>query len=270
MGARADYTKAIELAPEDPYAYEGRGTVVLALGTPPPPFPDFTRAIELDPEFAFAYEGAPAPGGTPTTSRGARGPRQGPSGLQEPFGAWLCNRGVMRFDAGGTPKPSWTCGRPSASRTTTCTAPTPRYYLWMARALLGEREAASKELREWLDGQPAIVRRSWGGDLARFVTVRERRLSSRRAPRRSGGRARRSSGPTQFAVGLLRLVRDDQVGARAAFEKTVALGGKSVHERRSAIAILRRMRGREVRAGARVNRAGPASRSTTTGAEPRR
>ena len=118
-----------------------------------------------------------------------------------------------------------------------------RYYLWMARAQLGEREAASKELRGWLDGEPAIVRRSWGGDLARFVTGQgtEAELGARvetfPAAERDVRRAQ-----AQFAVGFLRLLRDDAAGARAAFEKTVALGEKSLRERRSAMAFLRRMR----------------------------
>ena len=51
----ADYTRAIELNPDDPNAYNNRGLAYSKSGDLKQAIADYTKAIELDPVFALAY-----------------------------------------------------------------------------------------------------------------------------------------------------------------------------------------------------------------------
>jgi tetratricopeptide (TPR) repeat protein len=50
-----DYTRAIELDPEDAMAYNNRGIAYADLGQYKQAIRDYDRAIELNPEYAAAY-----------------------------------------------------------------------------------------------------------------------------------------------------------------------------------------------------------------------
>ena len=50
-----DYTKAIELNPDDAEAYHNRGAAYYDLGNLELAIKDYTKAIELDPDFARTY-----------------------------------------------------------------------------------------------------------------------------------------------------------------------------------------------------------------------
>jgi tetratricopeptide (TPR) repeat protein len=54
-GAIADYTKVIELKPEDDYAYSSRGDAKYKLEDYYGAIADYTKVIELNPEDAYAY-----------------------------------------------------------------------------------------------------------------------------------------------------------------------------------------------------------------------
>ena len=51
----ADFERAVKLAPEMAWAYQGRGTAFMYQGKMAEAIADFNRAIELDPEIAWAY-----------------------------------------------------------------------------------------------------------------------------------------------------------------------------------------------------------------------
>ena len=53
--AIADYTKAIELRPDDASAYNNRGISFVALKNNEKAIADYTKAIKLKPDFASAY-----------------------------------------------------------------------------------------------------------------------------------------------------------------------------------------------------------------------
>ena len=53
--AIAEYTKAIELDPENAVAYNGRGDVYYDKGELALAIADYTQAIKLDPQYAVAY-----------------------------------------------------------------------------------------------------------------------------------------------------------------------------------------------------------------------
>ena len=54
-GAISDYSKAIELNPEDAYAYYNRGLAKENIGDLSGAISDYSKAIELNPEYADAY-----------------------------------------------------------------------------------------------------------------------------------------------------------------------------------------------------------------------
>ena len=98
-GAIADYTKGIELKPDDAQAYYFRGDAKRVKGDSDGAIPDFTKAIQLNPNYAFAY-------GNRGTAKQAKGDWDGAiadytKAIQlNPKDSWSYhNRGCLRYEA---------------------------------------------------------------------------------------------------------------------------------------------------------------------------
>ena len=56
QGAIADYTKAIQIDPQDAFSYVNRGNAKKGLGDHQGAIADYSKAIEINPQDAFAYK----------------------------------------------------------------------------------------------------------------------------------------------------------------------------------------------------------------------
>jgi len=56
QGAIADYTKAIQIDPQDAFSYVNRGNAKKGLGDHQGAIADYSKAIEINPQYANAYK----------------------------------------------------------------------------------------------------------------------------------------------------------------------------------------------------------------------
>jgi lipoprotein NlpI len=132
-GAIADYSRSIELAPTNPYAYYNRGNIKQAKGDLDGAISDYNSAIELDPKYADAYN-----------NRGLANAL-----LRNWAGALTDYRRFCELSESGQDYP--------------------RLSIWLIRGQLGETDAASKELSTYLDKRQKATASDWFSKVAEHL-----------------------------------------------------------------------------------------------------
>ncbi|HEU5240221.1 MAG TPA: hypothetical protein VFU37_24010 [Pyrinomonadaceae bacterium] len=107
-----------------------------------------------------------------------------------------------------------------------------RFYIWLIRARLGDREAADKELAPYMEGHPAEWSGGWHAKIGNFLLGRisedDFLVSLSDNPRTAW-----------FYAGMKRLLNNDRTSAAEDFRKLIATGDKTSDEYQVAAAELR-------------------------------
>jgi tetratricopeptide (TPR) repeat protein len=107
-----------------------------------------------------------------------------------------------------------------------------RFYIWLIRARLGDREAADKELAPYMEGHPVEWSNGWDAKIGNFLLGRISEddffvsLSD-------------NPGVAWFYAGMKRLLNNDRASAAEDFTKSVATGDKTADEYQLAAAELK-------------------------------
>jgi lipoprotein NlpI len=197
-GALADFSRAIELDPKEPSGYAVRGVAYLEMGKLDLALADLDQAVTLDPDDAAAY-----------SERGQ---------------VHWCRRewakALADFRAAYERDKAWAA-----------------LWVWLARCRLGERQAATAELREALalgsvGGRPEhMAKQPWIVRIASFLVgdVSEAALLAAAATDdkwESRGRLCEA----HFYIGMRRLIGGDKAKALASLRKAAATGARERSE----------------------------------------
>lgn len=208
-GAISDYNQAIELDPKDAGSYDGRSFVKRVKGDLDGAISDYDRAIELNPKDAHAYYG----------------------------------RGVAHYD-----KRNWSAAlsdfrnasalKPTAPKSQTVPDYS-RFGIWMTRSNLGERNAATDELKEYLLTRTIGKPGDWPSTIARFLTGEVSESDFLKAADSDDVKQMRNQKcEAYFYAGNLRLLDGDKSTAADYFKKCLETGAKDYYEYQSATAEL--------------------------------
>ena len=110
-----------------------------------------------------------------------------------------------------------------------------RFYIWLTRARLGDKEAADKELAPYMEGHPVEWSNGWHAKIGNFLLGRisEDDFLVSLSDSRGGG---------WFYAGMKRLLNNDKSSAAEAFRKSVATADKESEEYEMAAAELKALR----------------------------
>jgi lipoprotein NlpI len=239
-GALVDFDKAIELDPKYTHAYVYRGSVKRASSDFDGALADFDRAIELDPKQANAYDNR---GFTKTIKGDLDG------GLADYEQAILLEpkdaspyygRGVIHYD-----KHDWKDALADLHEASVLESPysgSNRLHdyshirIWMVRAKLSERVAATSELRQYFAlGQ----RGNWPTTISRFLTGDlSENAFFKAATSDDKEQTRNETYEAYFYAGTMRLINGDKSVASEYFKKCLEIGLKNRYEYESTAAEL--------------------------------
>jgi len=107
-----------------------------------------------------------------------------------------------------------------------------RFYIWLIRSRLGDREKADKELAPCLEGHPAEWSGGWHAKIGNFLLGR---ISEGDFLAALG----ENSGAAWFYAGMKRLLDKDPATAADDFKKSVTAGDKTAYENEMAAAELK-------------------------------
>jgi tetratricopeptide (TPR) repeat protein len=228
-----DFDFSIRMAPQYPWGYLFRGFAGIDLDENDEAIEDLTRAIELlqDADAAAAYHAR-------ATARQDKGDRAGAVAdlskaiqLDGSSGHLYHGRGCVRFDQGDWAKAV------EDFRTGSRLAPEVRDYaqfrIWICRARLGEREAATKELQDYLKDRKPKDAEDWPGKVGAFLAQALPEKEFRAAAKKAGEHCEAA-----FYAGTIRLLDGARDAAKTCFKDCVKTNKYSFFEYRSAVAAL--------------------------------
>ena len=172
--ALADYDRAIELDPNDARVYNLRGFTKRTMGDLDGALADYNRAIKTDPKFAIAYAGRGFVKRMKGNLDGAtadydRALELDPKDVDAYYG-----RGVARYDKRDWSNALLEFRKASTLKPTVSKLETLQDYshirIWMARAKLGERVAATNELKQYLLTRTIGKPGDWLSTIIRLLT----------------------------------------------------------------------------------------------------
>jgi len=202
-GAIADCTKAVKLKPDYGDAYCGRGNARGDKGDLDGAIADFSKAIEVNPRYYRAY----------------------------------CARGCLHYDSHNFTNALVGFRKAIELDSTNDNA---RFRVWLCRARLGEVEAATTELQQYLSGRANGKPQDWASKIGRFLggqlTEPEFLAAAKNAdPKTEAGQLCEA----YFYAGSKRLLAGDKAAATDYFQKSIATGIKTYIDYASAVAELR-------------------------------
>jgi tetratricopeptide (TPR) repeat protein len=241
--ALADFNRAIELVPSEPHACNNRGIVKQALGDWDSALVDFDRAVELEPKDAHAYYNRAFIRRAKGNLDGALADYDKAIELNPKETNVYYDRGVACYD-----KRDWSdalsdfrkaiASKPPVSKLATVEDYS-RIRIWMVRAKLDERDAATSELKQYLLARIIGKPGDWPSTIIRLLTGD---VSEKDFWMVAGGgneqQMRNQRCEACFYVGTLRLIDGDKSTAADYFTKCLETGAKSLHEYHSAVAEL--------------------------------
>ncbi len=198
-GAIADLTRAIELDPNDGWALSRRGDAKRQKGDGKGAVEDLTRAVAIDPQDAWAY----------------------------------LMRGYAEYD-----QQLWKNALADVRKACELDPEAhdyPRLYLWLIRARLGERDAATQELKDYLPKRKWD--NPWGEALIECFLGRRSEESVFESAESKEWRCE-----AYFYAGARRIVDGDKAKAREYFQKCLDTGVRGFVEYTSAAAELAALR----------------------------
>jgi len=204
--AIADDTKAIELKPDNvnlAAAYFARGIAKAAKGDLNDAISDCTKAIELKPDFADAY----------------------------------FNRGYIRYDSHDFTDALFDFRKAAELDSSNDYA---RFWVWLIRARLGERESATTELQTYLAGRANGKLDDWASKIGHFLAGQLAEPELLAAAKNAD--QKKEAGQlceAYFYAGSKHLFAGDKSVAEDYFEKSIATDYKAYLEYASAVAELK-------------------------------
>jgi len=204
-GAIVDYNRVIALDPKDARGYNGRGNVERLKGDLDNALVDYNTAIELNPKNLGIYH----------------------------------NRGLVHYE-----KRDWNSAltdfrKASTMKLTDSKSTAGQDYLhiciWLARARLGERDAATSELKEYLLTRTIGKPGDWPSTIARFLTGDISESDFLKAADSGDEKHLRDQKcEAYFYVGTVKLIDGDKSAATDYFTKCLETGSKKNYEYQSA------------------------------------
>lgn len=199
-GAIADFTKAIQLKPNDASAYNNRGRARNATGDVEGAGADYAKAIELNPKYAWAWH----------------------------------NRGCLRYDAR-----DFTAASADFRKALECDSSNDyaRFRLCLTRAWLGEPAAAATELQTYLAGPANAQPDRWPSKMGLFLAGPLAEPEFLAAARNADPSVEaRQLCQAYFYAGSKHLLAGDKSAAMDYFQKSIAAHETSCLEYASAVA----------------------------------
>jgi tetratricopeptide (TPR) repeat protein len=191
-GAIADYSRAIELDPNDAVTYRNRANTRQAAGDLDGAIADCSRAIELDPELADAY----------------------------------FIRGNAHFR-----QRHWTDALADFQRVCELNPKKqdyPRFDIWLIRARLGEKDAGNEELATYMEQRTAGTPGDWPSNIGSFLLGKMNEPDFLTAAASKNAKVdRRQHCVAWFYTGMKHLLVGDKAAAAECFTKCLATGEKS-------------------------------------------
>ncbi|MBI2930743.1 MAG: PD40 domain-containing protein [Planctomycetes bacterium] len=185
--AIAEFTKAIDIDPTSWRAYRMRGRAQHRIARFKEAIADYSKAIDLNPRDAGYY--------------GSR------AHALHSLGEWEAS--LRDFRRGCALEPA--------------TVDYPRLFVWLIRARLGEREAATAELRAYISKRERQENDGWYLKVAGFVTGDAREADFLKAAESADPKQdREQKCEAFFYAGARRLLDGDETGARDLFRKVLA------------------------------------------------
>ncbi len=270
-GAIEDYTALLKIEPRDHRVYYNRAVVKGAKGDAEGALTDYGRAIDLRPDFAEAWLNRGVERERTGHFAGAEADCSRAIELNPRYLPAFYNRGVIRALAGKREEAiqdyssvilldprhghavarrtrlfydsqSW--GPALADLRKLCEldpaeqAPY-RLRIWLVRARMGERPAATEELEAFLSAGRAGAGDPWNKVAAEFLLGRVPEAALVESARTiDPARSTHRLGEAYFYSGTRRLIEGDRDGARSAFQCCVALGSPESAACQSALAEL--------------------------------
>jgi tetratricopeptide (TPR) repeat protein len=235
-GALADYTKAIELDPKSGLTYFMRGSLKAMKRHLDGALADLTKAIELDPKYADAYRSRRLVKDAKGDLGGALADLTKAIELDPKDGLAYYWRGCLRYD-----ERSWT--EALADYRQACGIQEDDYgrtRIWLIRARLGERDAATQELAQYLKSRDPGASADWPFPILSFLTdqLSESDLF-KGAASKDAKTDRRQKSQVYFCAGTRRLIDGDKQTARRYLEQCIQTAAETSPEYRSALAELK-------------------------------
>jgi lipoprotein NlpI len=208
-GALADYAKTIALKPDYADAYVGRGYVKRDQGDLDAALADYTKAISLRPGLADAYAA----------------------------------RAYLRYDQHSFPDALVDFRKGVELRAASISMEYTRFRIWLIRARLGEAEAATGELQQYLTSRTVGQPDDWPSKITRFLIGQLTEAEFLTAAKHPNPKTEASrSCEAYFYAGSKRLISGDKTTASEYFQKSLTTNEKAFTEYRSAVAELKNLK----------------------------
>jgi len=232
--AMDDLDMAVRLDPKLPFGYMFRGYARIELDECDGAIEDLTRALELMPEAGEVYHAL-------AVARLKKGDRAGavddfaraiqhdPSSFEIVYA-----RGCALFELGEWKKAVGDFR--TAARLDGAQRDYPEFRIWICRAHLGEREAATADLQEYLKSRSPKGPDDWAGSVGAYLSGKIPEKDFRAAAKTEGQRCEAA-----FYVGSVRLAEGGREAAGACFEECLRTRQRTFSEYKSAAAAMEQM-----------------------------
>ena len=215
-----DYNRAIELDPTYALAYYNRGLTKQTKGDLDGALADYNPAIELDPKNAAAYGNRAVVKQMKGDLEGALADYSHAIELNPQNAASYNNRAALYFLA-----QNWSAALEDYNRLLKVSNQGqnyPRLYVWLIRQRMGQKDAANKELTDYLDQRGNASRNDWYSNVASFLLGKASEvelLAMAKIPD-----SRNKTGhlcEAWFYIGMKKLLADDKTGAEACLKASL-------------------------------------------------
>jgi lipoprotein NlpI len=239
-GAMEDINKAVRMDPNDAKIYYIRGLIKSDKGDFAGGMEDFSRAIELNPKDAKMYNYRAAFKRDMGDLGGAIEDCNKAIELSPLYGDAYDNRGYIKYNVG-----AWAESLGDLRKVYELVPPKRDYaflYIWLCRSRLGERDAASRELEEYMEKRNPRGGDEWVIKVATFLVGKLPEADFLKAAATSDPKVtKRQQCEAYFYAGSVRLLDGDREKARIFFERCLGTGLAHYNEYMSASAELKRL-----------------------------
>ena len=243
-GAIADYSQAVELDPNNAYAFNNRSITRLDQGDLEGAIADTNKAIELKPDFADAYSNRGVAKRVSADPEGALADYMKALELNPKHAIAYFARGCLRYDRqefeDGLADFRKALELGSSYQDYAC------FRIWLIRTRLGEAEAASVELQTYLDSRTTGKPDDWESKIGRFLCGQIAEPEFLAAAKNADSRTEAGQlCQAYFYAGSKRLFAGDEAAATDYFQKSIATEQRAYTEYGSAAAELENLKTQE-------------------------
>ena len=239
--AISDYNRAIELDPTYALAYYNRGVTKQTKGDLDGALADYNPAIELDSTNASAYSSRAVVKQMKGNLDGALADYSSAIELNPKDAGSYNNRAALYFLAH-----NWRAALDDYNRLFQLSNQSqdfPHLYVWLIRARMGERDAANKELTDYLDQRGNGARNAWYSNVASFLLGRASEVELLAVAKIPDSLSKTGHlCEAWFYIGMKKLLAGDKTGAEGCFQASVATNQQEYTEYHFAEAELKALR----------------------------